>query len=161
MVPLNSSGDTTSSHVKVQDPKASDLLLLSPDSSPNPQAKPEVVHAVVEPFANSFKQERNAVVEPFENSFKRHISIQVAQKDEVCETVETPAMTPLPKDQFIEVNDKQYLNPESNKFDPEVLKTTFPKDVQPDKKEEYITEKQFKDIFSMDIEDFRKLKPWK
>ena len=73
-------------------------------------------------------------------------------------------MTPAQKVQkthYIVVDGKKYLDPETNKFDPEVLKSTFPKDVQPDKKEEYITEKQFQDIFSMQISDFKNLKVWK
>ena len=97
---------------------------------------------------------------------QRPITVQIPQKDYDCETIREVVETPctvrsLPGDKYIEVNGKKYLNPETNKFDPEVLKTSFPKDVQPTKKEEYMTEKQFKDIFSMDIEDFRKLKEWK
>ena len=63
--------------------------------------------------------------------------------------------------EFITSEGKEYLNYSIFKFDPEVLKNSFPKDVMPNKKEEYITEEQFRDIFKMERQDFRNLKDWK
>jgi len=60
------------------------------------------------------------------------------------------------------VEDKnKYLDPESNKFDYEVLKGAFPPGVNPEKKEAYLNDEIFQSIFGMTPAAFNELKKWK
>ena len=47
------------------------------------------------------------------------------------------------------------------KFDIQVLKASFPKDVEPTKKEAYLSDKVFLATFDMTMEQFYELKKWK
>jgi len=53
------------------------------------------------------------------------------------------------------------LDPESNKFDYEVLKGAFPPGVNPERKEAYLTYEMFHSIFGMAPAAFNELKKWK
>ena len=55
----------------------------------------------------------------------------------------------------------KYLDPESNKFDYEVLKGAFPPGVNPEKKEAYLSDENFQNIFGMTPAAFNELKKWK
>jgi len=47
-----------------------------------------------------------------------------------------------------------YLDPKTNKFDYETLKSSFPKGVKPDAKEYYLSDDEFKTVFGMDMNEF-------
>lgn len=52
-------------------------------------------------------------------------------------------------------------NPFTTKYDIQILQTSFPKGVKPDKKEAYLSKEQFEETFEMTIEEFYALKLWK
>ena len=53
------------------------------------------------------------------------------------------------------------MDPESNKFDYEVLKGAFPPGVNPEKKEAYLSDENFQSIFGMTPAAFNEQKKWK
>ncbi len=53
------------------------------------------------------------------------------------------------------------LDPKSNKFSLDILKTSFPEGVQPNQKEAYLTDEDFKKSFNMEPEEFYKMKEWR
>ena len=55
----------------------------------------------------------------------------------------------------------KFLDPKTNKFDFETLKGKFPEKVDPTKKEAYLAEDVFKQVFGMTYEEFTNLKKWK
>lgn len=54
-----------------------------------------------------------------------------------------------------------FLDPKENKFPYAELKNLFPKGVKHDKKEYYLSDAEFADLFKMSMADFEKLKLWK
>lgn len=56
---------------------------------------------------------------------------------------------------------KTYLDPDTNKFPYETLKTTFPTGIDPTKKELYLENTVFEEVFKMKRDDYDKLKDWK
>jgi hypothetical protein len=54
-----------------------------------------------------------------------------------------------------------HLDPETNKFDYDVLKTSFPEGVKPDCKEAYLSDAEYSQIIGMGRDEFAALKPWK
>lgn len=56
---------------------------------------------------------------------------------------------------------KKYLDPASNKFDYEQLNGKFPAGVDPTRKEAYLSDEQFSQIFGMTPDKFNELKQWK
>lgn len=60
-----------------------------------------------------------------------------------------------------EERQKKYLDPTQNKFDYEQLKGQFPKGVDPTRKEAYLSDEQFQQVFGMTIDAFNNLKKWK
>lgn len=57
-------------------------------------------------------------------------------------------------------NDK-FLDPKTIKFDYETLKGQFPEGVDPTRKQEYLDDKVFKEVFGMTQDEFNALKKWK
>lgn len=55
----------------------------------------------------------------------------------------------------------KWLDPKTNKFDYEQLKGQFPEGVDPTKKEAYLNDEHFKQVFGMNQTDFYNLKKWK
>lgn len=55
----------------------------------------------------------------------------------------------------------KYSDPNSNIFDIEVLKTSFPEGVDPTRKQDYISNEQFEQAFGMTRDAFNSLKDWK
>lgn len=55
----------------------------------------------------------------------------------------------------------KFLDPRTNKFGYEVLKTTFPEGIDPTRKQEYLDDKAFKEVFGMTLDEFNALKKWK
>ena len=55
----------------------------------------------------------------------------------------------------------EFLDPTKNKFDIEVLRKETPQGVQPDKKEVYLSDEQFQEVFGCNQEAFGQLKAWK
>jgi hypothetical protein len=53
------------------------------------------------------------------------------------------------------------LDPETNKFTLDVLKTTFPEGVKPDRKEAYLSDEEFIAVLGQDRDSFNKLAVWK
>ena len=56
---------------------------------------------------------------------------------------------------------KDFSDPTKQKFDIEVLRKGCPEGVQPDKKESYLSDEQFQEVFGCNQEAFEQLKPWK
>ena len=54
-----------------------------------------------------------------------------------------------------------YLDPATNKFDLETLKSSFPEGVEPSKKEMYLEPAVFESTFGMDFAKWETLKDWK
>jgi len=54
-----------------------------------------------------------------------------------------------------------YLDPKSNKFPYDELKSSFPKGVDPVKKELYLTAEEFGKVFGMNVNEYAKLTPFK
>ena len=54
-----------------------------------------------------------------------------------------------------------YLDPLINKFDLNILQSSFPEGVQPDKKEAYLRPEVFEETFGMTYKEFYSLKLWK
>ncbi len=48
----------------------------------------------------------------------------------------------------------KYLDPKTNKFEYENLKDKFPEGVDPTKKELYLSDEQFQQVFGMDMNAF-------
>jgi len=57
--------------------------------------------------------------------------------------------------------ESKFLDPKANKFDLETLKTTFPEGVDPTKKEAYLEDKVFEEVFGMPMDKFYEQKKWK
>lgn len=55
----------------------------------------------------------------------------------------------------------EFLNPSDNKFKYEDLFKKFPKGVNPERKEEYLTDEEFEKVFKMKRSDFLGLKEWR
>ena len=55
----------------------------------------------------------------------------------------------------------KYLDPNTNKFDYSALNGKFPEGVDPAKKEAYLDDKQFQEVFNLSKDDFNNLKKWK
>ena len=60
-----------------------------------------------------------------------------------------------------EERQKKYLDPASNKFDYELLKGQFPNGVDPTRKESYLSDEQFAEVFGVTPAAFLDLKKWK
>ena len=73
------------------------------------------------------------------------------------ESAEAEAKKPEP----VAEDKNKYLEPESNKFEYEVLKGAFPAGVNPEKKEAYLSDENFQTIFGMTPAAFNELKKWK
>ena len=55
----------------------------------------------------------------------------------------------------------KYLDPAVHKLDYEQLKGQFPEGVEPSRKEAYLSDQQFAEVFGMDTAAFNALKKWK
>ena len=57
--------------------------------------------------------------------------------------------------------ESQFLDPQTNKFPKDELIGSFPEGIDPTRKEEYLEEAVFYDIFGMTLAGFKELKKWK
>lgn len=55
----------------------------------------------------------------------------------------------------------KWLDPRTNKFDYDTLKSSFPEGVDPTKKEAYLDDESFQKLFGMSLDAFNQLKKWK
>lgn len=54
-----------------------------------------------------------------------------------------------------------YLDPKTNKFPYDVLKSSFPEGVKGNRKEYYLSDEEFQEVFKMSMADWEQLKLWR
>ena len=63
--------------------------------------------------------------------------------------------------QQIEEEESKFEDSKGAKYDLETLKSTFPEGVDPTRKEAYLEDSVFKEVFKMTQDEFYQLKKWK
>ena len=61
----------------------------------------------------------------------------------------------------IQGSGSEFLDPKDNKFKYDELFKKFPKGVNPERKEEYLSDAEFEVVFKMKRADFMELKEWR
>lgn len=104
--------------------------------------------------ANFFDWDDTYVANAFEEYTKGH---GAALQEEVKQSAEeTKQMM-----EQLEKTGSEFLDPATNKFTYEQLFKKFPPGVQPDRKQDYLTDEEFEKVFAMNREEFGKLKGWR